>query len=290
VQKNVTGQKVIVFAFDATTNLQKSGDAANITAYISKDFGAVTALTDTSATEMDATNAKGYYLFDITQTETNADLVLVTAKSSTANIVVIGAPSAVFTTPANFTAASIDSNGRVDVIKVAGTTQTARDLGASVLISSGSGVGQLDVTSGVVKANTTQLAGQTVTAGAGVTFPASVASPTNITAATGITVATNSDKTGYSIASGGIISGAHAAAELNAIADAHLDRNMATGTDSGTNSTAVRTPRQALRQSRNKVTIAAGTMTTFKEDDATTSHTAAVTTTAGDPISAVDPT
>lgn len=41
-----------------------------------------------------------------------------------------------------------------------------------------------------VPANTTQLAGQTVTAAAGVTFPASVASPTNITAGT-ITTATN---------------------------------------------------------------------------------------------------
>lgn len=39
-------------------------------------------------------------------------------------------------------------------------------------------------------ANTTQLAGQTVTAAAGVTFPTSVASPTNITAGT-ITTATN---------------------------------------------------------------------------------------------------
>lgn len=39
-------------------------------------------------------------------------------------------------------------------------------------------------------ANTTQLAGQTVTAGAGVTFPSSVASPTNITAGT-ITTTTN---------------------------------------------------------------------------------------------------
>lgn len=38
----------------------------------------------------------------------------------------------------------------------------------------------------VVAANTTQLAGQTVTAAAGVTFPTSVASPTNITAATGV--------------------------------------------------------------------------------------------------------
>lgn len=105
--------------------------------------------------------------------------------------------------------------------------------------------------------------------------------------ATAITV---SDKTGYSIASGGIGSGAHAAAELNAIADALLDRNMATGTDNGTNSTAVRTVRQALRRMRNKESIAAGTLTVTKEDDSTTSWTAAVTTTAGDPLSAVDPT
>jgi hypothetical protein len=91
-------------------------------------------------------------------------------------------------------------------------------------------------------------------------------------------------------AANGIPAGAHAAAELNAIADAYLDRNMATGTDSGTNSTAVRTPRQAHRELRNKVVIAGGVKTTYKEDDATTSHTAAVTTTAGDPLSAIDPT
>ncbi len=54
---------------------------------------------------------------------------------------------------------SVDANGRVDLIKVAGTTQTARDLGASVLLSSGTGTGQLDFTSGVVKANAVQLLG-----------------------------------------------------------------------------------------------------------------------------------
>lgn len=103
MQKNVSSQKFMVFAFDSTTNLPKTGDAANITAYISKDFGSVTVLGDTSATEMDATNAKGYYLFDGAQAESNADIILVSGKSSTANIVVIGAPSAIFTTPASFT-------------------------------------------------------------------------------------------------------------------------------------------------------------------------------------------
>ncbi|HXJ74092.1 MAG TPA: hypothetical protein VNM37_14630, partial [Candidatus Dormibacteraeota bacterium] len=37
--------------------------------------------------------------------------------------------------PTNWRALSVDSNGRLDIIKVAGTTQTARDLGASVLLS-----------------------------------------------------------------------------------------------------------------------------------------------------------
>lgn len=103
----------------------------------------------------------------------------------------------------------------------------------------------------------------------------------------GVTVTTNNDKTGYSIASGGIGSGAHAAAELNNIADGILDRNMATGTDSG--SPTVRTIRQALRNLRNRVNISGGTATIYKEDDSTASWTAAVTTTAGNPISQIDP-
>ena len=132
--------------------------------------------------------------------------------------------------------------------------KTAAQAGDTMKVSSGTGAGQISLSSGQV------------------------------------TVGTNNDKTGYSVASGGIGSGAHAAAELNAIADALLDRNMATGTDSGTDSTSTRTPRQALRALRNKVAIAAGTMDVKKEDDSTSSWTAAVTTTAGNPVSSVDPT
>lgn len=124
--KNVASQKIQLFAFDVTTGAPKTGDAANITAYVSKDHGAVAALTDTSATELDSTNAKGIYVFDLTQAETNADELTFSAKSSTANISIT--PRFISTNPANFTASSIDSNGRVDVIKVAGTTQTAGDI------------------------------------------------------------------------------------------------------------------------------------------------------------------
>jgi len=69
-------------------------------------------------------------------------------------------------------------------------------------------------------------------------------------------------------------------------ADALLNRDMATGTDSGG-----RTVRNALRVLRNKVSSAAGTMTVTKEDDATSAWTAAITTDgAALPVIGIDPT
>jgi hypothetical protein len=196
--KNVASQKLIVFAFDSTTNLPKTGDAANLTAYVSKDYGAVTVLGDTSAAEMDSTNAKGYYLFDLTQSETNADTLLFSAKSSTANIVAIGVPATVFTEPANFHALSIDSSGRVDVAKVGGTSQTAKDLGA------------INVT------NLNTLSGHDP--------GATLASTTNITAGT-VTTATNVT-TVNGLAAGVITATSIAADAITAakIADGAIDR------------------------------------------------------------------
>lgn len=130
----------------------------------------------------------------------------------------------------------------------------------------------------------------TATMKTSVTTAATAATPTAAAVTAGVTVTTNSDKTGYALATGGVGSGAIAAAELNSIADAVLDRNMASGVDSGTDSTVVRTPRQALRALRNKVAIAGGVATVRKEDDATASWTAAIATTAGNPISSSDPT
>lgn len=46
---------------------------------------------------------------------------------------------------------------RVNATQCNGTNLTSRDIGASVLLSSGTGTGQLDFTSGVVKSNVTQL-------------------------------------------------------------------------------------------------------------------------------------
>jgi hypothetical protein len=67
-------------------------------------------------------------------------------------------------------------------------------------------------------------------------------------------------------------------------ADALLGRNIASGSDGGRDVTS------ALRRIRNKVSLAAGTLTVTEEDDSTSAWTAAVLTTASDPISSVDPT
>lgn len=121
------------------------------------------------------------------------------------------------------------------------------------------------------------------------TFPTgTIANTTNITAGT-ITTATNVTN-GVTVATGGIISGANASAELNNIADAMLDRVMSAGTDSGGDNTTARTVRQALRALRNRVAIATGTMTVYKENDTTLSWQSAISTAPGNPVSESNPT
>lgn len=65
-----------------------------------------------------------------------------------------------------------------------GTAQTGRDIGASVLLSSGTGTGQLSITSGVVQANLAQILGTALTETAGQIAAAfkkffNIASPTS---------------------------------------------------------------------------------------------------------------
>lgn len=89
--------------------------------------------------------------------------------------------------PTNWNLAVIDASGRVDVSKMTGTALTARDIGASVLLSAGTGTGQLDFTSGVVKANLVQILATALTETAGQIAGAfrtffNVASPVHTTA------------------------------------------------------------------------------------------------------------
>ena len=112
MQKNITGQKWRVFAFNRTDNTPVTGDAANITAKLSKDWGAKTATGDTNPTETE----DGYYEFDITQAESNANNLDLYPESSTADVQVIGVPGGQVTTPPNYSALGIESDG--DLTKV----------------------------------------------------------------------------------------------------------------------------------------------------------------------------
>lgn len=85
----------------------------------------------------------------------------------------------------------------VNAVNIGGTTQTGRDIGASVLLSAGTGTGQLDFTSGVVKANLAQILGTALTETAGQIAAAfkqffNIASPTStMNLITTVTTTTN---------------------------------------------------------------------------------------------------
>lgn len=88
MRRNTSNQKWRVFEFNLLTGNPVIGDAANITAKISKDFGPRVALTDVHPTEAE----DGYYYFDLTAAETDADVLEIFPESSTPNVVVFGNP------------------------------------------------------------------------------------------------------------------------------------------------------------------------------------------------------
>lgn len=116
MQKNVSGQKWIVYAFNRTTLVPITGDAANITANLRIDGGPVNAVDDTNPTELE----NGYYFFTITQAETIGSMILISPISSTSDIQVKGCPEVIFTTPANFPALSIETDGDLSKVNSVG--------------------------------------------------------------------------------------------------------------------------------------------------------------------------
>lgn len=85
--KNVAGQKIRVFAFDRATAAPVTGDAANITCKVSLDSATATALADVNPTETE----DGYYLFDLAQSETNANTLDFYPESSSDGVQVVTA-------------------------------------------------------------------------------------------------------------------------------------------------------------------------------------------------------
>ena len=170
-QKNVA-YRVTFPIFDADGDLVTG--ASGLDSEVSKDGGTFADCTN-EATEI-ATSSGMYYL-DLTSTEMNADTVAVIVKTTSSGAKttpIVMYPEEVGDVRVNVTAyggtAGTFSAGRpeVNTTHVAGTSQTARDIGASVLLSSGTGTGQISLSSGAVTAGTV------------------------------------SDKTGYSLSAGGV--------------------------------------------------------------------------------------
>jgi hypothetical protein len=87
-------QKWVVFAFDETTGIEKTGDLANIDAKIIRDGASpAVALGDAAPVELES----GYYAFELTAAETNYSHLTIVPVSSTADIQVVGAPASITT-------------------------------------------------------------------------------------------------------------------------------------------------------------------------------------------------
>lgn len=143
------------------TGLPKTGDAANLTAYVSKDNGAFTILADTSAAEDDGTNGAGYYTFDLAIAETNADKLKFSVKSSTSGVVGLAVPPVVHALPPSFTD-TVLSNLSTNAQQVANEFPVNTRRAAYGNVASGAGVNvNLNFTSGAPEA-ANQYAGATV--------------------------------------------------------------------------------------------------------------------------------
>jgi hypothetical protein len=179
IYKNKSSQKISVFAYTAATGAAKTGDAANITAYLSKDWGAAAAVTDTNPTELDATNMPGHYVFDLTQAETNAEVLILAPKSATAGVVI----------------------DQIQVFTQAAPVPAAADIRSAV----GLAAANLDTQLGDVP-TVTEFEARTIPA-ANYFDPAAdtVANVTTVGTVTNpVTAGTVSDKSGYSLSAAGV--------------------------------------------------------------------------------------
>ena len=112
MQKNIAGQKWVVFAFSRIDNAPVIGDADQITANLRIDGGTADAIDSTNPTEL----GDGYYVFDLTQAESDGNYILISPVSSTSNVQVLGCPAALYTKPPNFNTLGIEADG--DITKV----------------------------------------------------------------------------------------------------------------------------------------------------------------------------
>lgn len=193
--------------------------------------------------------------------------------------------------------------GQATAVNLSATNIDTDQVVASVTGAVGSVTGAVGSVTGNVGGNvvgsvasvTGNVAGSvaSVTGNVGGNVVGSVASVTgavgSVTGNVGGSVASVVGNVGGSVASvagnvgGNVVGSVASVTDTGAIADKVLGRSIVGGADGG------RKVGDALKTLRNKVEIAAGTMTVYEADDLTPAFTALVTTAAGNPITSIDP-
>ena len=124
LQKNVASQKIAVYAYDTAAGAPIIDDEGNITCYYSLDGAADVQTTDANPVPIDDVTMPGIYVFDLEQAETNGNMIVIYAKSATADVQLD--PIIVFTDPPNFNVLSIAATGEAQAdVKEISTSATA---------------------------------------------------------------------------------------------------------------------------------------------------------------------
>lgn len=137
-----TDQVIYFVARSAATRSRLTG-LSSFTVYRSRNGGAATVYTTPTVAELSAANTPGLYALTIdedTSIASTSDSEEYTVHITATNMVSVTRTVELYrrdTTSGK--TALIDSNGRVDVAAVAGTAQTGRDIGASVLVGDKTG-------------------------------------------------------------------------------------------------------------------------------------------------------
>lgn len=157
-----TSERLLVQIVDSTTALGKTGlvyNTSGLQCYYVRPGSAATSVTLSTQTvtgayssggfvEIDATNMPGIYRFDPPDAAIAAGVRGVRFIFKGTDI--LEAPL------------EVSLNAQVNTVQVAGTAQTGRDIGASVLLSSGTGTGQVSLSSGRVNSDVVYVNGSAV--------------------------------------------------------------------------------------------------------------------------------
>jgi hypothetical protein len=316
IPSGVTDQYIYFVAVDATDLKTRETGLSTWTVYRSRNGGAAAAMTTPTINETDATNMPGVYelLLDEDMTidsDDSQEMVFHITHSGMAPVtrtIELYRPKITAGETLTVSSGAVSTVTAVTTVNgLAANTVTASALATDAVTEIQSGLATaaalttvddfLDTEIAAIKTVTDRLDTAMENDGGVYRFTTNALelAPTGGSAPTASQIADEVQTrtiaavtTVNGLAANSVTASALAADAVAEIADGFLDRNMATGSDSG--STTVRTPRQALRFLRNKWAVSAGTLTVYKEDDSTSSWTAAVTgDAAADPIVSSDP-